>query len=54
MELLLFKVYVDDENQLWRIMERGRRWNGKRMEWKEVWKQEDDEKRESSDVRMMR
>ena len=54
LELLLFKVYVDDENQLWRIMERGRRWNGQRMEWRRDWKSDDDEKNECSDVRMMR
>ena len=34
LELLVFKVYVDDENQMWRIMERGRRWNGSRLEWR--------------------
>ena len=52
--LRLYKVYVDDESQLWDEMEMGRRWNGKKMEWKEEWFNEDKEKGEETDKRMMR
>ena len=47
-------MYVDDESQLWDEMEMGRRWNGKKMEWKEEWFNEDKEKGEETDKRMMR
>ena len=30
--LEMFKIYVDDENQLWHVMEMGRKWNGSKME----------------------
>ena len=52
--LRIYKVYVDDENQLWKVMEKGRRWNGLRMEWREEWLVEDMEKQEENDTRMMR
>ena len=35
-------------------MEKGRRWNGKWMEWRKEWKEEDMEKGEEDDLRMMR
>ena len=54
LELLVFKVYVDDENQLWKVMEKGRRWNGSKMEWRQDWETEDTVKNEENDTRMMR
>ena len=53
----MFKIYVDDENQLWRVMEMGRKWNGRKMEWREEWEEMDmieREKGEKDDMRMMR
>ena len=54
LELEMFKVYVDDENQLWRLMEQGRRWNGTHMEWRREWYEEDKESTESRETVMMR
>ena len=54
LELLVFKIYVDDENQVWRVFEKGRRWNKDHMEWREEWELEDLEKGEADDKRMMR
>ena len=50
----MYKVYVDDENQVWRLMEPGMRWNGSRLEWREDWEEEDQERGEEGEVRMMR
>ena len=54
LKILLFKVYVDDENILWKVMRRGKRWNGTEIEWKREWEEEDMEKDEPHDRRMMR
>ena len=35
LKMLLFKVYVDDENTVWRMIKKGIRWEGGRMVWKE-------------------
>ena len=35
-------------------MEEGRKWNGKRMEWRQEWYESDMLKKEESDLRMMR
>ena len=45
---------MDDENQVWRVMEPGRRWNGSRLEWRKEWHTEDEEKKEKDEIRMMR
>ena len=50
----MYKAYVDNENLLWRNMEKGGKWNGKRLEWRKDWYDEDMEKGEKDDVRMMR
>ena len=50
----MYKAYVDDENLLWRSMEKGRRWNWRRVEWRREWYEEDIEKAEEDDIRMMR
>ena len=54
LSLLMYKAYVDDENMVWKVMELGRRWNGKKMEWRQKWYEEDVERNEKNDVRMMR
>ena len=54
LEMEMYKAYVDDENILWRVMEPGRRWNGRRLEWRSEWYEEDLAKDEQHDIRMMR
>ena len=48
---------MDDKNQVWRLMEPGRKWNGARLEWREEWAERDELERrkgEKGEQRMMR
>ena len=54
LELEMFKIYFDDENQLWRQLEQGRRWNGTHMEWRREWLEEDRSSTDSREKVMMR
>ena len=48
-DLELYKVYIDDENQVWRMMEPGRRWNRSRLEWRAEWAEIDEKEKQKGE-----
>ena len=54
MTLYMFKKYVDDVNLVMETLGRGYRWNGKAMEWKQEWEEEDKSSGEEYDTMTMR
>ena len=48
------EIYVDDEDVLLEAFRRGVKWNGSRLEYKEVWEAEDNIANEEDDKRTMK
>ena len=47
-QLLLSKIYVDDQNLLYRLLRKGTRWDDKGLSFSQEWEREDELKDEPS------
>ena len=53
-KIYMSKIFVDDQNLLFRSMKKGTRWTGKSMEWSSKWEDEDENSDEPDDSRNMK
>ena len=52
-KLFMSKIFVDDQNLIFRLLRLGTRWTGREMKWTSEWEEENRIKDEPADARCM-